>query len=500
MIGARLHLDSLKKLGLDPQVSEQLKREVLQSKADAKDIDPYNYVPVAILERHAARLGQPNLGAVLRKALQPAKGEPPLQIPRATHHGHPAVSVGDPKTVAATLGSDARLSSNELAPYAKSLGALLKSLEQQGPVLSLTDPAGVPAEAMQAILAQNAQKLRFLPSLQEGLTPDAVQNLSRLVASKALPAHQERDQAINVDSQYRTLAESGPVKLLHEARWEGFSVKRTGPTDGATGFVVHGFAADRLLVALPKDHALLLVDATGNEVGAQLPRSNHIINGKTESVVELSRSLLERRQGEGASFTVKVLNPKGDPVLSQAVAFPPERSSLFSQEIGRGTFGYSFRSDDAVEAWRLDHGVPKGSQGKVPLGKRPRLGLQGQARDADRLVLQRNGEKFLVDDLFLLLRPPHGKVQAFGVKQGEQVATYTLKGGYQASLDEKPYERSPVSLTSSNGRSVVFDPALTAHAQARFGAGGITLTDTSGKYLGSFDPLDPAQDKNAKKS
>lgn len=502
--GPRLHLESLVKLGIDRATAGALKASL--EKSDVEAIDPFAYVPVAVLARHAERLGKPELAPILRSALSVTKS-PPL-VAKSDPSAYPAASVS--ASAPRPFGPGANtLEPRELAPYVAALESLVGALVKQGKLeAGALDPrAPVDASALAAVLSRHAGSLRNHPTLETGLTGQQVEALQRLVASKALPAHTERDVELNLDSKHRLLVDRAGVKVYLQQGWEGFSLRRTAPEpgdSGASGFSLHGFKRDALLIAVPEGHSLLVVDAEGHERAARLPTKSRALLGEQVKVAELTRGMVEpsgsRDRVWNPSFTVKVLDPSGKPVLEQALAFD-QVPSWTSNEVARGAFGYQPRPEalgDDVARWILDHGAPAGSKNGTPVGRRPAFAL-GEAA-GDRLLVKRDGEAFPVHDLLQLLAPPKRAAQAFTAApaRGGPPVTYTLRDANgTAHVDEPERGRLPIALAASDGKSLTFDPDLHQTLQARMGLGGITVYERDGSVRARFDPLDPAQDRNA---
>lgn len=495
--GPKLHLDSLQKLGFDKRTADQIRSEV--QKKDGEAIDPFNYVPVSVLRQHAQQLGSPDQLAHLTLALKLEPAAPALTTKTdLTAYPSATTSASEPRVFAAAGG---QLTAAELAPYQKQLSSLAASLVKQGKLAAPLDlSANVDAAALQAILQNHASALRHHPSSQEGLTTIQIETLGKTVASRLLPEHTERDAQLRLDSKHTLLGEQAGVKFFHQQGYEGFSIQRTGPSadrPGESGFVVHGFKTDRILVSLPPGHALLIIDSDGNERAAHLKPSTKNVLGNKESVVEIDRNMVEpfgqRDRIRAPSFTVKVLDSSGNAVASQRLAFGPAAPPI-SNELARGSFGYQRHDSASDEAgrWILDRGVPQGSSNTTPVGRRPSFSLKDGPEQCDRLLIQKDGQSFAVSDLLQLLSPPKRTAQAFAGRD----RTYVLEPRNATSLDDPRESRLGGSLKTSLNDAISFDPALHATQQARWGIGGISVYGTDGALRARFDPLDSSQDKN----
>ncbi|MFO0728943.1 MAG: hypothetical protein U1E65_34505 [Myxococcota bacterium] len=492
---SRLYFDSLTKLGLPPTVAKKLKEEV--QKNASNDVDFFNYVPLSTLRTYGEKLQIPKTDLDrLFEALAPSTSPAISAKLDLTAFPKAQLANGPAKTYPAAPGGS--LSPAELQPYKASLESLLKA-----PI-----PAeGLKASELQAILQKDAGKLRFHPSAANGLILSQIDQLKTLVASKSLPQHTEQDAEISLRSNRKLLVEKGGAKFFHQQGWSDFSlVRTTGKTPGTSGFVVHAFQKEKIVVTLPPDCSLILIDADGNERAGHLKPRKREIGGKVEDVVEIERNQVtpfgSRDHGKKSPFTVRILDKAGKPLTDQLLSFG-EAPPPYSKEIAHGSFTYQSTSTSESERWTLDNGVPAGSSNKTPVGRRPAFSLDDGKVRGDRLVIEQDGERYPVSDLLQLLAPPKRTTQAFTVG----AATYSLEPASIVSVDDNPENRLGATIRSSHNSSarstsassVTFDPSLFNTEQARWGIGGITITGTDGTVKGQFDPLDPGQDKNLRK-
>ncbi|MBI2374385.1 MAG: hypothetical protein HYV07_10360 [Deltaproteobacteria bacterium] len=509
-IGPKLHLDSLQKLGFDKSIRDQLASSI-QKSPDGERVDSFNYVPLSVLSAHALKLGREDVATKLRSSLQ-TKSLRPVRT-QTDLGGFPAsrVSLGDPVKRAAGSGS---VSPSELSSYLGPLQALLGSLaseaKRRGQDATLPDLSKpVPARDLLEVLRTNGSKLQRLPSPDKALTRAQVESLSSLVAGKLVPEHEEREAIVSLDSTFRPLAQgqgaAAGIRVFQKNQYEGFFVRRTeAGADGKPGFVLSGFKSDRIVVALPKDCSLLVVDSQGNERAAKLARVDATIGGEKLSTVEISRTLVEpdaKNRVFDPSFAVKVLDMSGNVLFEQALAFD-KVPSWTSNELVRGTFDYKRTAESELDRFALDHGAPVSSQSRTPIGRRPSFSLPGNEGTGDRLVVRRDGQSFALDDLAMLLSPPKRATQAFSPEPASgPKLTWELKDdpNTSAHLDgDRP--GFGATITNSQGKKAVFDPSLHQMMQARVGVGGVTISTSDGIELARFDPFDPASDRNRRRS
>jgi hypothetical protein len=480
---ARFNLRSLPKLGIDPATLRQIRTSIDRSSDESK-VHPDLSVPLSVLIAHAKKLGHKNLVPSLEQALKLDVSGPPLVTttdPAA--FAKPELSWGPAKTLSATPAS---IPAGALAPWSAKLDQWIAGLVRDKKLaapLDLGSKDGIPAETMQRLLFEHGYRMRTELTLPE------LEKLFSVACAYGLPAHLERDAELRIDSVYRQLTEGagGKVRVLQKNQWEGLSVQRTAGADGAPGFKIHGFKTDRIVVTLPKDHSLIVVDSTGNECAPDLPRTTAKVGGEELGAIEISRSLLGNPGlDRNLRFAIKVLDPQGNAVFQQALGFDKPYSS-FSETLFEGRFGYqSHDASNAFDRWRLDYGQVSGAN-KVPLGRRPRFEL---GEEADRLQLRRDGKSFAVQDLHQLLGPPRRRPQTYASTDQARVF-YTVKEDYSVPLDEtRDHDRLGPYIRASNGDSVTFDRDLHLTHQARFGIGGVTIVSLIGQQKAFFDPLD----------
>ncbi|MBI4814905.1 MAG: hypothetical protein HY791_01525 [Deltaproteobacteria bacterium] len=498
-VGPKLHLDSLQKLGLDRAARDQIAKSIEKSSDGAK-VDPFNYVPLSVLARHAEKLGHGDFATRIRSALTVKPANAAKTKTELTSFPTPKTSLGVGVTRAAGSGS---IAPAELASYSGPLGALLTSLAKQG--VAVPDLSGsVNATDLAKVLSEHKHRLTHLPSSDKGLTRAQVDTLTTLVASRLAPPHEERSVSVTLDSTYRKMAEgtgaASGIGVYQKNQYEGFFVRRTEGANGKPGFVLSGFKSDRIAVALPKDCSLLVVDSQGNERAAKLPRTDATIDGKKLSTVEISRTLVEpdsKNRVFDPAFSIKVLDPKGAILFEQALAFD-KVATWTSNELVRGTFDYKRSAKDELDRFVLDNAVPPGSKSATPIARRPSFSIDGVEGQGDRLSIQRDGQSFALDDLAMLLAPPKRATQAFAPepKFGPKL-TYELRDDPRTSphLDDHNGGLG-VAITNSQGKKAAFDSSLFQSLQARVGVGGVTITSPEGTELARFDPFDPSQDKN----
>lgn len=492
MLGAKLHMSSLAKLGFDRSTSNQLRGSIDKS-ADAEKLDPSDYVPLTVLKTHAQRLGIPPVllgrldGVLATRGTTPIKAEVDVaSFPKAQ------LSLSDGQRFEAGQGDP--VTSQELSAYRPSLEALF---ERAGKA-EWVGADEIPSKQLQDFLREHSSRLKSSPDTRTGLTPPQIDKLISIVCGKSAPAHTERDLRVRVDSNFKLLHEKAGARVYQKDAYEGFSVKRTRDSQ----FVLHAIKTSVISVAVPPGHSLVIVDAEGNERGGKLPAKKTPVDGTAENLVDITRTMVEPESRRGRiwdpSFTVKVIDAEGTAVMEQAIAFG-QVPSWTSNEIARGRFSYQpYDASEASARFVLDNAAPRGSRNSVPLGRRPQF-EGGDNSGCDRLVIQRDGDSFAVADLFDLLRPAKGQTQAFSGGEGKRRYLLADDSRVSRSLDDPDRGWRPsAKLTSSVGDSFTFDPSLSQSSQARLGIGGITVLGAGNNGV-RFDPFDPSQDLNNRK-
>lgn len=493
-VHARVNLDSVLKLGVDAGGLRELRAAIEKAKPELARTEGLDKLEISVIAQQAKLLGRPQLADALERVFTGARPTKvntrlalkPEQIPT------PRVSIGEATAVPAGSGT---LSPKQLAAAKPHLDALMDARARSKASTVALDADPIDARALAEILRTDAHRLTSLPSLQTGMTRAALVQLEGVVAEALRPATTTRAATLDLPSTFTPVGGANGVRVFHKVQLDRVSASRGEAVDGRAPLKLQGFVDERLAIHVPKGHGLFVIDAMGNEIAARAPRTKRPIDGQDTELVELGRSAFGQ-DGKGP-ITIKVVDPSGASIFQDTFGFgapPPPFSRVFAE----GSIGLASAPADPVARWAMDRASgPRGNA--TPPGRRPSLELAGAPGLADTLVIQRDGERFAVDELARLLGTPRSRPQAFRTKD----ATFTVEGRVGSALDEKPDEvMLPFRIRSSRlGEGTHFGEPYPMHSGwTELGVDGFTHRSANGAELARFDPFDPKQDLNLRKN
>jgi hypothetical protein len=493
-VGARVNLDSVLKLGVDAGGLRELRAAIEKAKPDLARTEGLDKLEVSVIAQQAKLLGRPQLADALERVFSGARPSKvntrltlkPEQVPT------PRVSLGEAREVPAGSGT---LSPKQLDTFRPQLEALMAARARSNAPTVALDADPIDARALAEILRTDAHRLAGLPSLEAGMTRASIVRLEGVVAEALRPATATRAVTLDLPSTFTPVAGANGARVFHKVQLDRVSATRGEAVDGRAPLKLQGFVDERLAIQVPKGHGLFVIDAMGNEIAARAPRVKRPIDGQETEVVELGRSAFGQ-DGKGP-ITIKVVDPSGAAIFQDSFGFGPPPSA-FSRVFAEGSIGLASAPAEPVARWAMDRAT--GPQGKAtPPGRRPSLELAGAPGLADTLVIQRDGERFAVDELARLLGTPRSRPQAFRTKD----ATLTIEGRVGSALDEKPDELMlPFRIRSSRlAEGTHFaDPYPMQSGWTELGVDGFTHRSATGAELARFDPFDPKQDLNLRKN
>lgn len=385
-----------------------------------------------------------------------------------------------------------------------------------GPEISHPDGLGTPvgpsalgkaAEAVQAFLQKRAPELATqlaagqaaVSALAEALgTPEARSALGAqlddaltALGKAGAPAARSRDLEIGLDSRFSKLDGAGPVQVFQRRFVDHLSVKRDKTPAG--GFTVHGFHQDEVVLTVPKGATVVLMDGAGNQRGGAMRPQPMDIEGRSESAVSISRSLVQHPDAKAyasdPAFGVRVIDAEGKVLYERNLKFDPGEARTSTRIFSGRAAPQAAPAPGLTALW--DHAVPDRSN-PAPLGERPRFHLEGQP-DGDRIRIRRDGKTFDLARLSQLLAPPKAIKQVF--KAGSTFVELHPGNSSRTALTDSEYDPTAGGkLRTTHGRGITFDPTLSQTMQARWGSAGITVFDVGMRaVVGTFDPFRDAR-------
>lgn len=260
-----------------------------------------------------------------------------------------------------------------------------------------------------------------------------------------------KDAALNFDSNRVLLAENGEAKISKKSSWENFFLRRTKTEDGVAGFELHGFQKQTLAIDVPKNGALVIINSKGHQVAYNVRPA------------EITAGMVDNKP-----FTVKVLGADKEVVLEQAFNFE-KTPGAFSKKLLNGSFKQRAADD--------------------PIAEKPIFSV-GDVKDADRVLVKRDGKSFAIDRYEQLLIPPKMTKQAFRAENGTTFEVHSQVRG-SAELDDASYSWfANAKITGSDGRNITLDPTLKESRRALWTKDGLAIFDPhKEKPIAVFNPF-----------